>query len=207
MSSNKGRSRRLPPEKRRAQIVGAVLEVVAKYGVPGATVSRIAAAAGVSEGALYVHFASRDEMLLAALDSIFTEMANLIDSSAGRSATDRLALIAQNHSELMKTKLGAFTSPWIEFIAAGPQVGLREAVAETQTMAFGKVLEIVKEGQAEGTIRADMDARRLTWQWYTIMWAENVSSLMGLSEYIDDGHSAFSLDLLLREATTGRNSP
>ena len=207
MSSNKARGRRLPPEERRAQIAEAVLEVVAKYGVPGATVSRIAAAACLSEGALYVHFASRDEMLMAALDAIYLQMSNLIDSSAGKSATERLALIAQNHSELMKTKLGAFTSPWIEFIAAGPQVGLREAVAETQTKAFSKVLEIVKEGQAEGAIRADVDARRLTWQWYTIMWAENVSSLMGLSEYIDEGHSAYSLDLLLREATTGRNNP
>jgi AcrR family transcriptional regulator len=196
--------RRLPPEERRAQIIEAVLKVVAEHGVPGATVARIAAAADVSEGTLYVYFGSRDEILMAALDSIFMDMASLIDSSAGVNAAERLALIAQRHSQLMKTERGGFALPWVEFIAAGPQVGLREAVARTQQRAFDKMLAIVEEGQAEGTIRRDLEARRLTWQWYTIMWAENMSTLMGLSEYIDAGHSGYSLDLLLNDATVKR---
>jgi hypothetical protein len=62
------------------------------------------------------------------------------------------------------------------------------------------MLKIVERGQAEGAIRRDIDARRLTWQWYTVMWTENLSSLMGLNEYIDDGHSAYSIDLLIRDA-------
>ena len=202
VSSGTTRPRRLPPDKRRAQIVAAVLEVVSKCGVPGATVSRIAAAAGVSEGALYVHFGSRDDMLEAALDSIFGEMATLIESSAGKTAVERLVHIAQNHSRMMKTELDRFANPWMEFVAAGPQVGIREAVAKTQSRAFAMMHEVVMQGQREGSIRKDLDARRITWQFYTILWAENVSSLMGLSEYIDDGHSAYSLDLLLREAAT-----
>ena len=202
VSSGTTRPRRLPPDERRAQIVAAVLEVVSKCGVPGATVSRIAAAAGVSEGALYVHFGSRDDMLEAALDSIFGEMATLIESSAGKTAVERLVHIAQNHSRMMKTELDRFANPWMEFVAAGPQVGIREAVAKTQSRAFAMMHEVVMQGQREGSIRKDLDARRITWQFYTILWAENVSSLMGLSEYIDDGHSAYSLDLLLREAAT-----
>lgn len=193
--------RRLPPEERRSQIVKAVLKVVAEHGVPSATVARIAEAADVSEGTLYVYFASRDEMLMAALDSIFADMSDLIESSPGMSAPERLTAIVKRHSELMKTERSGFAMPWIEFVAAGPQVGLREAVARTQTRAFEKVLAIVEEGQTEGTIRADVDPRRLTWQWYTIMWAENMSSLMGLSEYIDAGHADYSLDLLLQDAT------
>ncbi len=195
--------RRLPPEERRSQIVDAVLKVVAEHGVPGATVARIAAAADVSEGTLYVYFGSRDEILMAALDSIFADMAALIDSSAGMTADERLTVIAKRHAELMKTERSGFAMPWIEFIAAGPQMGLREAVARVQTRAFDKMLAIVQEGQAEGTIRKDLDARRMTWQWYTIMWAENLSSLMGLSEYTDAGHAGYSLDLLLRDATAG----
>jgi AcrR family transcriptional regulator len=191
VSPGAARPRRLPPDERRAQIVAAVLEVVSKFGVPGATVSRIAATAGVSEGALYVHFGSRDDML-----------ASLIESSAGKTAVERLTHIAENHSRMMKTELDRFANPWIEFVAAGPQVGIREAVAKTQSKAFAMMHEIVRRGQDEGCIRKDLDSRRLTWQFYTILWAENVSSMMGLSEYIDDGHSAYSLDLLLREAAT-----
>jgi AcrR family transcriptional regulator len=190
----------LPRDERRAQIVEAVLDVVAEHGVGGATVSRIAAAASVSEGTLYVYFPSRDDMLVAALDSIFMDMSNLIDSAPEMNAADRLADIARRHSLLMQSERRNFAIPWVEFIAAGSQVGLREAVAQTQTKAFEKVLKIVRHGQDEGTIRRDLDPRRLTWQWYTIMWAENVSTLMGLPEYIDAGHSAYSLELLLRDA-------
>jgi TetR/AcrR family fatty acid metabolism transcriptional regulator len=186
--------------------VEAVNQVVAEHGVAGATVARIAAAAGVSEGTLYVYFASRDDMLMAALDRLFTLMADLIDAAPEGTAPDKLRDIARRHSLLMKTAGEGFTAPWIEFIAAGPNVGLREAIADTQTKAFSKMLRIVEQGQAEGTIRTDVDARRLTWQWYTVMWAENLSSLMGLNEYIDEGHSAYSVDLFLREAVSSRSS-
>jgi AcrR family transcriptional regulator len=194
------RSRRLPREERRRQIVEAIVEVVAEHGVPGATVSRIAQAARVSEGTLYVHFGSRVEMLMAALDSIFTQMSGLIDSSEEQDAVARLRDIARRHSELMKTERGGFLYPWVEFIAAGPQVGLREAVARTQTKAFSKMLSIVQQGQAEGTIRRDLEARRLTWEWYTVMWAENMSCLMGLTEFIDDRHSEYLSELILKDA-------
>jgi len=200
LSSTVRRPRRLPAAERRKQIVQAVIEVVAEHGVPGATVSRIATAANVSEGTLYVYFESRDEMLMAALDSIFVEMSGLIDSSEETDALERLRDIGRRHSELMKTERGGFALPWVEFIAAGPQVGLREAVAQTQTRAFGKMLAIVEQGQAEGTIRRDLDARRLTWEWYTVVWAENMSCLMGLTEFIDDRHSAYLLDLILENA-------
>jgi TetR/AcrR family fatty acid metabolism transcriptional regulator len=186
--------------------VQAVIEVVAEHGVPGATVSRIAKAARVSEGTLYVYFRSRDEMLMAALDAIFFEMAGLIDATEETDALERLLDIGRRHSELMKTESGGFTLPWMEFIAAGPQVGLREAVARTQQRAFAKVLAIVEEGLAEGTIRPDLDAERLTWEWYTVVWAENMSCLMGLPEFIDDHHSAYLLDLIIEDAASPEES-
>jgi AcrR family transcriptional regulator len=201
---NAPRRRRLPAEERRRQIVEAVLDVVAEHGISGTTVARIAEAAGVSEGTLYVYFQNREEMLTAALDRIFARMADLIDSSTESDALSRLRDIAERHADVMRTERQQFTSPWIEFIAAGPQAGLREAIAQTQTRAFAKMLSIVQQGQADGTIRSDIDARRITWQWYTAIWAENLSSLMGLNEYIDAGHSAYSVDLMLRDAAAQR---
>lgn len=201
MPARRNRVQRLSPEERREQIVDATLRVVSEFGVPEATVARIAEAAGVSQGTLYVYFESREQILMAALDAIFAQMSDLIESSAGLGALERIIAIAKRHSQLMKTERGGFAVPWVEFIAAGPQIGLRDAVAQTQTRAFEKMLKIVKQGQEDGTIRTDLDPRRLTWQWYTIMWAENVSTLMGLSEYIDAGHSAYSLDLLVRDMT------
>jgi AcrR family transcriptional regulator len=198
--AREGRVRRLPPEERREQIVAAVLDVVAEYGVPEATIARIATAAGVSEGTLYVYFGSRKEMLLAALGSILDEMYRLIDGSEGTDAFARLRTIEQTHSQEMSVGRGLLAYPWFEFIAAGPQIGIRDAVADTHRSAYKHLRSIIEDGQAKGTIRADADPDRLAWGFYTVLWAENIACMMGMREYLDQGHAAHVLDLLLSDA-------
>jgi len=198
--ARQARVHRLPPEERRGQIVEAVLEVVAEYGVPEATIARIAKAADVSEGTLYVYFASRKEMLLAALESILGEMYELIDGTDGPDALSRLRNIEAAHSRQMSAGRGLLAYPWFEFIAAGPQVGLRDAVADTHKNAYQHLKNIIESGKAEGAIRADADSDRLAWGFYTVLWAENIAGMMGLREYLDDGHSAHILNLILADA-------
>jgi AcrR family transcriptional regulator len=199
--ARQARVRRLPPEERRGQIVQAVLDVVAEYGVPEATIARIAKAAEVSEGTLYVYFASRKEMLLAALESILAEMYQLIDGTDGVDAMSRLRKIGAAHSEQMRAERGLMAYPWFEFIAAGPQIGIRDAVADTHKAAYQRLRKIIEDGKAKGSIRADVDADRLAWGFYTVLWAENIACMMGLTEYLDDGHSAHILNLILSDAT------
>ena len=195
-----GRVRRLPPDERREQIVAAVLDVVAEYGVPEATIARIAKAANVSEGTLYVYFGSRKEMLLAALGSILNEMYRLIDSGKGSDALARLRNIEEIHAKQMTTANGLLAYPWFEFIAAGPQVGIREAVADTHRNAYQHLKRIIEDGKAKGTIRADADPDRLAWGFYTVLWAENIACMMGMRDYLDQGHSAHILNLILSDA-------
>ena len=194
------RNRRLPAAERRQQIVDAVLKVVSEHGVPEATTSRIAQAAGVAEGTLYVHFSSRVEMLTAALDAIFMQMLGLVESSTEPDALLRLKDVAERHTRLMSTEQGGFAYPWVEFIAAGPQMGLREAVAQTQTRAFRLIREIVEEGKAQRAIRSDLDSDQLTWEWLSFAWAENMSCLMGLDDFLAKGHSSRLMDIILEDA-------
>jgi TetR/AcrR family transcriptional regulator, fatty acid metabolism regulator protein len=198
--ARQARVRRLPPEERREQIVRAVLDVVAEYGVPEATIARIAKAADVSEGTLYVYFSSRKEMLLAALECILGEMYDLIDSTDGPDALSRLRSIEEAHSEQMRAERGLMAYPWFEFIAAGPQIGIRDAVADTHKAAYLHLRKIIEDGKAKGSIRAGIDGDRLAWGFYTVLWAENIACMMGLREYLEDGHSAHILDLILRDA-------
>ena len=198
--ARQARVRRLPPAERRGQIVQAVLDVVAEYGVPEATIARIAKAADVSEGTLYVYFASRKEMLLAALESILAEMYELIDGTDGTDALARLRKIGAAHSEQMRAERGLMAYPWFEFIAAGPQIGIRDAVADTHKAAYQQLKKIIEDGKSKGSIRPDIDADRLAWGFYTVLWAENIACMMGLTEYLDDGHSAHILNLVLGDA-------
>ena len=60
---------------RRNEIVAAAIREASRHGVSGSTVRVIAAEAGVTEGAIYRHFTSKEELCQAAYCQIVTEMA------------------------------------------------------------------------------------------------------------------------------------
>ncbi len=197
----KPRTRTLPPEERKRQIIDAVLRVVAEHGVPNTTVSRVAEAAGVAEGTLYLHFRSRTDMLLAALEAIFADMRRLVEIPAETNQLERLREAGRRHSALMATDQGGFAYPWVEFIAAPAEAGLREAVAETQRRAFSVMRDIVDSGKAQGQIRADVDSDQLAWEWLMFAWAENIACLIGLTEFFEQKRSRPLLQMILANAT------
>jgi len=124
-------------------------------------------------------------MLLAALDAILAQMLQLVQESTETDPIERLKDIARRHSDLMFTERGGFAVPWVEFIAAGPQLGLREAVAGIQERAFEALRDIVEEGRVTGRIRADEDSDQLAWCWLSFAWAETMGCLMGLNEFLE----------------------
>lgn len=63
-------------ESRRAQILAAAMQVCAERGYHGARIDDIAAAAGLSKGAVYHHFPDgKDELFLALLEGMIDEFA------------------------------------------------------------------------------------------------------------------------------------
>src|SRR5215472_5825576 len=62
-----GRIAGVSPAETRARLLRAAADVFAQRGYDGARVVDIAAAAGVSNGALYAHFGSKAELLVASL--------------------------------------------------------------------------------------------------------------------------------------------
>lgn len=60
---------------RKKEIIAAAIQELARHGVNGSTVRCIAASAGVTEGAIYRHFASKEELCDEAYSQIVAEMA------------------------------------------------------------------------------------------------------------------------------------
>ena len=60
---------------RRNEIIAATIRVASRHGVSASTVRGIAAEAGVTEGAIYRHFSSKEELCQAAYFQIVAEMA------------------------------------------------------------------------------------------------------------------------------------
>lgn len=62
-------------KNRREEILAAAVRLVARQGVSGSTIRQITSEAGVTEGALYRHFESKDDLCRQAYRQIVEEMA------------------------------------------------------------------------------------------------------------------------------------
>ena len=191
---------RLAPAERRQRIVDAVVRVVSEHGIPEATTSRIAEAAGVGPGTLYRYFGSREEMLRAALDSVYEQIMRPWHEVSELDPLKRIREVGRRHSRIMASEEGGFAVPWVQFIAGASEVGLRDAVAETQRRAYQVVLQVFEEAKGQGLIRADADTFELTYQFLVYAWGENMCVLMGLTEFLGEQRSMKILEHFLDEA-------
>ncbi len=176
------------------------MKVVAEHGVPEATTSRIAEAAGVGPGTLYRHFGSREEMLTAALDAVYEQIMRPWHEASDLGPLERIREVGRRHSRIMASEEGGFAVPWVQFIAGASEVGLRDAVAETQRRAYRVVQGVFEEAQGQGSIRADADPVELTYQFLVYAWGENICVLMGLNEFLGEDRSMKILEHFLDQA-------
>jgi AcrR family transcriptional regulator len=80
----------------RERLLRAAADVFAERGYDGTRVADIAAAAGVSNGAMYAHFASKADLLTGALRTHGQRLlADLFEADPDRSITDLLLVIGQ----------------------------------------------------------------------------------------------------------------
>ena len=194
--------------ERKRQIVEVTMGVVAKHGVQGATTSRIAAAAGVSEATLYRHFASRTDMLLAALDLVYERVFKVIRSADQENVLDRLRAIGTLHSVVVSSEIEGYVYPLFEFVAAAPEVGLRDALAERERSSIRALAAILEEGKAQGVVQPETDTDQLAWELVGVYWAQDISYLMGLSEYVTADRAQRMLERLLESiSVTTRPAP
>lgn len=86
------RASRMPPEKRRAQILDAATALILETGHSGCTLEQVAKAAGVSTPLIYKYFGNRDELIAALLEREFSELrGHGLDSVPKDMPVDRVA--------------------------------------------------------------------------------------------------------------------
>ncbi len=105
-ASKGARAPRVPGEQRRAGILRAARESFIRFGYDGARTREIAERAGVGEGVLYRHFASKEELFDAAVLEPLTEWVRALAASPSEiaeAASDeqrRAALVTANKALL-----------------------------------------------------------------------------------------------------------
>lgn len=86
--------------QRREDLLDAAEQLFLEQGFHGTSVDGLGAAAGISGPGLYRHFASKDALLMAVLDRIWTQLRPAIDAAADQAPGRGLATLLDAHLDL-----------------------------------------------------------------------------------------------------------
>jgi len=152
---------RKPTAERQGEILDAAARLLMRDGAAALTVATLAGEVGVTTGALFRHFASKDAILVAlaarAAEGLKGHLVRRegepIDGALGRFVRERLTTIANNPSTLPLV-----LSPDVHLaLPEEGRVHLRQAIQATQRYLG----ELLVEGQASGVFRKDLAAPQL----------------------------------------------
>ena len=189
--------KRLPGAERRAQIIAATLRLVAEYGLVGASMSRIAEEVGISNAALYRHFASREDILIAAHDVLIRRVFAWLQSSNAPLVTDRLRDMGRSHAQIFSKDIEGFNAPMFQFISWIPRDRVREHVVSRRVEMLKWYADLIEEGKTQGCIRTDIETDLIVAELFAWIWWEDLSYLEGLDTEMTLKGSANMFDRLL----------
>ena len=176
------------PEERPQELLEAALRVFATHGYRTTRLEQVAAAAGVTKGAVYHYFSNKEELLLRALEQYqersFGCLEEALRHERGPSSA-RIRLVFRRafggddpvRRDVLRLLQGvAYEVPdaYRRWIAKGPMKGWR------------LVASLIEEGKASGEFRADVDsdvAARvvLTGVMVQIIWQRHADEIRGLA--------------------------
>ncbi len=151
------------PERTRAKILQAATREFARYGLGGARVDRIAERAGANKRMLYYYFGDKDALFLAVLEQTYERI---------RRAEQALHLLDGSPVEGV-VRLVEFTWRYYlehpEFLTLLNSANLHRArhlkrspeIRSTNSPVIATLAELLRRGEANGTIRPGIDPLQL----------------------------------------------
>jgi len=204
MRAEAGRRGRLPGNQRKTQIIQATLLLIAAHGLAGTSMSRIADEVGISNAALYRHFASRDDIVIAAHDSLIERVFAWLNSSSAPHALDRLRELGRTHADMFSRDIEGFNAPMFQFISWLPRDRVRDHVVSRRVEMLRWYADLVEEGKAQGSIRHDIETELIVAELFAWIWWEDLSYLEGLDTEATLKASADMFERLLARIDTRR---
>ncbi|MGP4019502.1 TetR/AcrR family transcriptional regulator [Saccharopolyspora sp. 5N708] len=156
--------RQVDHPKRRADIVDAVWRLIVRHGLEAVTMRHVAAEAGVSLGQVQHYFASKDELLMLALERVSEELGARIGACIAESAeSGPRSLVRAVLVEMLPLDEQRRTEAHVAF-AFLARAAVVPALAEVLRAGYDQFRDFLTEqievGQRLGQVAADRDARR-----------------------------------------------
>ena len=143
-------------DQRRIEIAEAVLHIIGERGLSALTTAAVAEEVGVTPGALFRHFASRDEMLAAAAMHALQKIGDTFPGDQ-LPPLERAIGLARNRAALLRKE------PGIAWLLKSDQAHLvlpQDAAQQLQNMSRRSKMFLKKaviEGMKDGSIRDDVE--------------------------------------------------
>jgi AcrR family transcriptional regulator len=181
MRTNVKKHVRMSAAERREEILQAALELLGQYGIEGTTVTRIAQAVGITPGALYRHFASRDAIIDEANRLASERSTSWADSSDAPDMLRRFEELGRAHHDWATENLATIVRPFfLELGSAEP--GGTGRMNMPMMRLFQAFVEYADEGKRRGVIRADVPSEDVAWALHMFAWTEDIAHLLGAEE-------------------------
>jgi len=199
-----GRRAGVTAEETRSELLAATMKVLLARGYEGTRVSMIAREAGLTSGAIYNHFASKAELLTAAIvEQGPGAISDLLRSGDGISVIEVFRRIGR----VLPERAGVMGPLMLELVATStrdPEVAevVRGEFADKEHDAA----DVLRMGQDAGTVDSDLDVEALTR--FTTMLALGSIVVAALElKPIDDGAWSAVIDRMLNAVTPKGNTP
>jgi AcrR family transcriptional regulator len=181
MASTTERRQRSDGERSRRKILRAAANLATVEGLEGISIGNLAAHIGMSKSGLYAHFGSKEELQLATVETALAIFgADVLEPTETiEDPLERLEAIYERFLDHVGRRVFPggcfFSSVNAEF---GTRTGpVKERVTELQQEWNGRIVSLVREAQAAGSLPADEDPEQLAFEL-------DAYGLMGNTEFV-----------------------
>ncbi len=147
---------------RQLQIIDAAIELISEKSIQELTIKNLAKKIGFTEGAVYRHFGSKTDILLAILNQFQQDAAQILDKvcTSEKSAPELIEDIFLHHFRYF-TKRPAVTAVIFSESIFQNENRLSEGVSKILSMHEEALSCILKKGQDRGEIKKDIRRQEL----------------------------------------------
>ena len=149
-----------PADVRRAQIIAAAVEVCGERGIEAARIDDIAARAGLSKGAVYHHFSSKQELFVAVMEAFVDEAMAMIDAlrDAGAPAAETMRKVVEDSVAMVETNPKLVNGLIELYFQARREPALRQRLDRHYQALIAAGARVLQRGVESGELRDDIDA-------------------------------------------------
>ncbi len=191
-------------DKRREQIMNAVMDIVTHEGLAATTVRRIAQELACSPGQIHHLFASADALRAEAVREVWRRMEPELILALNRlPPRERLIVVlsgcVSSFVEGLSPIMQMAERLWKEAWDIRQEGAVREAVAESIGKMRDEIISTLEEGVAAGAFPKNTQVRKVTMRLIASSQGFDLLHEIGASDGLEQDKAVFIDDLLVRE--------